>query len=107
MGEMSDKLMGRKFDPKGDGFDMDTARAFGMEPEPDGPNKGHFGSVVPTTRDQQQILGLPRESYMLLKGRKHPTFNKAVAAEERRGFEVKQFGDRFFSVPKLGKTMNE
>lgn len=108
MGEATNKLMGRRFDPAGEGYDMDTARAFGMKPEEgDGPNRGHFGSVVPTTPQQQQVLGLPKDSYMLLKGLRHPTFDKAVAAEKRRGFDVKKFGDRFFSVPKLGKTMNE
>ena len=87
------------FNPEGRGFDMETAQAFGMLPASSGPNKGHFGSVVPTTPEQHGKLGLPENSFMILKGRRHPTFHKAVAAEEARGFKVIKRGDRFFSVP--------
>jgi len=98
----------KKFDPQGSGFDMDTALKFGMKPfAGPGPNKGHFGSVVPATRAQESGVGVPPGSYMILKGANHPTFHKAVAAEKRRGFEVKQFGDRLFSVPKIGDILGE
>ena len=97
-----------KFDPQGKGFDMDTARKFGMRPSTEsGPNFGHMGSVVPSSAAQQKQFGIPENSFMILKGRGHPTFSKAVAAENRRGFEVKQLGTRFFSVPKPGKLFNE
>lgn len=95
-----DDALKKVFDPEGAGFDMTTALRFGMKPsEEPGPNKGHFGSVVPTTPDQRRDLGLPHDSYMVLKGRAHESFDNAVAAEERRGFTVKRFGNRFFSVP--------
>ena len=74
----------KKFNPAGEGFDMDSA----------------LGSVVPTSLKQMQDLGLPQDSYMILKGAKHPTFPLAVDAELKRGFKVIQRGDRFFSVPK-------
>lgn len=89
------------FDPFGGGYDWKSARAFGMEADKTpGENFGHFGSVVRTTRAQQKQLGLPENSYMILKGKQHPTYHKAVEAEEGRGFMVKQFGNRFFSIPK-------
>lgn len=96
----TDTFMGQ-FNPEGEGFDMDTAKKFGMGPsQEEGPNKGHFGSVVPTTPSQQQDFGLPEDSYMLLKGRGHPTFDKAMKAEAERGFMIKKFGNRYFSVPR-------
>jgi hypothetical protein len=36
----------------------------------------------------------------MLKGKQHPTWSKAVEAEQSRGSEVKKFGDRYYSVPK-------
>jgi hypothetical protein len=42
---------------------------------------------------------LPEDSYMMLKGAGHPTFQKGVEAEEGRGYQVMKFGDRYFSVP--------
>ena len=86
----------KKFNPAGEGFDMDSALGHGMERD----DTGHMGSVVPTSLKQMQDLGLPQDSYMILKGAKHPTFPLAVDAELKRGFKVIQRGDRFFSVPK-------
>ena len=88
------------FDPEGPGYDSASAQAVGMKPlnKPGDPNHGHMGSVVPVTPEQAKI-GVPEGSFMILKGRKHPTFNLAVKAEEERGFEVKKIGNRYFSVP--------
>lgn len=83
------------FDAEGSGFDEATAEEFGLARD----DTGHLGSVVPTTKEQQEELELPADSFMVLKGSKHPTFDKAVAAEEARGFKVKKVGDRFFSIP--------
>ena len=44
--------------------------------------------------------GLPDESYVLLKGKSHKTWDLAVKGEEERGFEVKKYGNRYYSVPK-------
>ncbi len=90
----------RKFDPEGSGFDMETALAAGMTPAgPEaGENEGHFGSVVPTTPEEQEKHGLPAESFLVLKGKKHPTFDKAVRAENARGFTIIKKGNRYFSV---------
>ena len=90
------------FDPEGDGFDMDRALFAGMNPAgPEaGPNEGHFGSVAPTTPDEQQQLKLPKDSFIILKGKRHPTFSKAEEAEKRRGFKVIKRGGRYYSVPK-------
>ena len=107
MAGAKDKLMG-VFDPEGSGYDIDTALAAGMGPQKEaGENQGHFGSVVPTTPAQQSTLGLPENSYMVLKGRKHPTFHKAVAAERARGFDIRKVGDRYFSAPQTGPVLGE
>ena len=83
------------FDAFGPGFDDETALRFGMTRDA----TGHMGSVVPTTPEQQRDFGLPENSFMILKGRRHPTFDKAVAGEKRRGFMIREFGGRFFSLP--------
>lgn len=94
-------LQGGGFDPDGAGFDMDRARAAGMTPAgPEaGENEGHFGSVVPVNESERRQLGFDGEAYIILKGRDHETFDKAVAAEKRRGFKIVKAGGRYYSVP--------
>ncbi len=72
-----------RFDPEGSGFDHEGARRAGI-----GPNaSGHFPSRVP-------------ETGLILKGRKHPTFNKTLRAERARGLIVRKGkGGRYFSNP--------
>ena len=69
-----------------------------------GENFGHMGSVTPVSKDIYQKYkqyGLPSgEAYIVLKGASHPTHNLLIQGEAERGFEVKKFGDRYFSVPK-------
>lgn len=88
------------FNPEGSGYDMESAKSVGMEPTID-PEDGlpHYGSVIETTKEQQEKFGLPEESYMLLKGKQHETWDKAVQGEAERGFRIKKFGDRYFSIP--------
>lgn len=91
------------FNPDGFDYDYESAEKAGIRPEPMGPNKGHMGSVAPVTPEiyaKYQKEGLPKgEAYLLLKGAAHPTHQMAVEAEAQRGFEIKKFGDRYFSVP--------
>jgi hypothetical protein len=99
--EIVDKSGDTKFfDPEGSEYDMDSAKASGMKPIID-PEDGlpHYGSVIETTKEQQEQFGLPEESYMLLKGKTHETWDKAVQGEADRGFRIKKFGDRYFSIP--------
>jgi hypothetical protein len=37
---------------------------------------------------------------VLLNGKSHKTWDLAVKGEEERGFEVKKYGNRYYSVPK-------
>lgn len=88
------------FDPEGSDYDMKSAVAAGMKPEIDPEDgKPHWGSVIGTTKEDQEKYGLPEESYMLLKGKSHETWDKAVQGEAERGFRVKKFGDRYYSIP--------
>jgi hypothetical protein len=105
--EAAKKLLG-KFDPESKGYDYDTARRYGMGPDGVGENKGHWGSVAPASPKDKERFNLPDESYMVLKGRTHKTFHKAVKGERDRGFDVKKYGDRYFSVPMpIGELINE
>ena len=61
----------KKFDPEGDGFDYETAKAEGMEPD----ETGHWGSRSP-------------KSGQMLKGRKHPSWALAVEGEKGAGYEI-------------------
>jgi hypothetical protein len=92
------------FDSEGLDYDYESAEKAGIRPEPMGYNKGHMGSVAPVTPEmysKYEKEGLPKgEAYMLLKGAAHPTHQMAVEAEGERGFDIKKFGDRYFSVPK-------
>ena len=88
------------FDPEGSNYDYSTAKKYGMGPTGTGENEGHWGSVAPTSKAEQRKYNLPEESYVVLKGKSHETFNKAIAGEEQRGFEVKKFGNRYYSIPK-------
>lgn len=88
------------FDPEGSDYDYQTATAHGMGPTGTGENTGHWGSVAPAPTAARQQHNLPEDSYVVLKGRSHPTFNKAEAAENARGSEIVKLGDRYYSVPK-------
>jgi len=71
------------FDPEGAGYDYDTATAAGDKPD----ETGHMGSLDPRTG-------------MVLKGRRHSTWDKMVEAEQRRGNQIVKRGNRYYSVPK-------
>ena len=90
----------KKFDPEGGDYDYDTAKKYGMGPDGTGENKGHWGSVAPASPEATQKYNLPKGSYKVLKGKQHPTWSKAVEAEESRGSEIKKYGDRYYSVPR-------
>ena len=89
-----------KFDSEGGDYDYDTAKKYGMGPDGTGKNKGHWGSVAPASPESRAKYNLPEGTYKILKGAKHPTWDKGVKAEQARGSEVKKFGDRYYSVPK-------
>lgn len=82
-------------------YDYLSAESAGYKPsQEEGPNKGHMGSVRKSTPEEIKKYGIPQDSYLLLKGAKHPTHKMAVDAEAQRGFEIVKYGDRYFSVPK-------
>ena len=88
-----------KFNSESSGYDYKTAKEAGMEPD----ETGHYGSVVPTTKNERKKHNLPKGSYLVLKGRKHKTFQKTVDAENKRGSVVEKHGKRYFSIPKVTK----
>lgn len=96
-----ERVVKKGFDSEGDQYDYLTAEQAGIKPN--NYNK-HMGSVAPVTEEmfnKYKKYGLPKEdSYVILKGNKHPTHNYTVEAENERGSEIKKFGDRYFSVPK-------
>jgi len=62
-------------------------------------NIDHWGSVVPASDEDKLKYNLPEESYLLVKGKQHKTWDKAIQGEADRGFRVKKFGDRYYSIP--------
>jgi len=59
------------FDPEGSGYDMETAKKYGIKPD----STGHWPSRIPKTGQ-------------LLKGRRHPTFHLTVQEEARLGYKI-------------------
>jgi hypothetical protein len=90
---------GSVFNPQGGDYDYKTAQAYGMGPKGTGQNAGHWGSVAPTSDDERMLRGLPEDSYVMLKGKNHPTFHKAEAAEKQRGSKIVKVGNRYYSIP--------
>jgi hypothetical protein len=102
------KVLSKPFNPESSDYDYATAEEAGMLPSlQKGESFMHMGSVTATPqymRDKYKQFGLPEgESYVVLKGAGHPTHNYLIEGEAERGFEVKKFGDRYFSVPKINK----
>ena len=91
---------GSVFNPEGADYDYQTAMAYGMGPTGTGEDLGHWGSVAPTSDDERMLRDLPRDAYVMLKGKAHETFDKAEAAEKERGSKVVKIGDRYYSIPK-------
>jgi hypothetical protein len=89
-----------KFDPESEDYDYDTAVSAGLGPDGKDENAGHWGSVTKASAEDRKKYGLPDESYVVLKGRKHETWDKAEEAERERGSEIVKMGDRYYSVPK-------
>jgi len=89
-----------KFDPESEDYDYDTAVSAGLGPDGKDENAGHWGSVTRASAEDRKKYGLPDESYIVLKGRKHETWDKAEEAEKERGSEIVKMGNRYYSVPK-------
>lgn len=89
-----------EFNPESSDYDYQTALAYGMGPTGTGEDLGHWGSVAPTSDDERMLRDLPRDAYVMLKGKAHETFDKAEAAEKERGSKVVKIGDRYYSIPK-------
>lgn len=94
---------GEVFDPEGSGYDYKTALAYGMGPDGKGEDLGHWGSVAPTSDDERMLRDLPRDTYVMLKGKAHETFKKAEKAEKKRGSKTVKSGERYYSVPEYAK----
>ena len=92
---------GAVFDPEGEDYDYDTAKSAGLGATGEGENEGHWGSVTMASEQDKKLHGLPDNSYMLLKGRKHETWSKAENAEKARGSEIVKRGSRYYSIPKI------
>jgi hypothetical protein len=74
-------ILNKKFDPEGEGYDYESAMAAGLGPD----IEGHWPSRDP-------ITGL------LLKGKKHPTWNLLEKEEKRLGFKIIKRNGRYYSI---------
>lgn len=86
----------KPFDAESANYDYERARAAGLGPAG---SDQHWGTVAPASPEDRARFGLPPESYVMLKGRKHPTWNLGEQAEVARGFKIIRLGDRYYSVP--------
>ena len=76
------------FDPEGTGYDDATAKKYGYKPTLGADGKMHMQSRSP-------------ETGLLLKGRKHKTWDLLVKGEEEAGYEIYKGEDgRYYSRPK-------
>ena len=91
--------MPKKFNPEGSNYDYQTALAYGMGPSGKGDNAGHWGSVAPVSDDEAMKNEISKDSYVVLKGKSHKTFDKTEAAEKERGSKIEKHGKRYYSVP--------
>ena len=94
----ADKGLKVEFDADSDGYDYARAKKAGMKGDGTGEDKGHWGSVAPASDEEKKKFGLPDDAYVMLKGKSHPTWDKAVAGEEKRGAQIVKAGSRYFSV---------
>lgn len=78
-----------KFDPESDGYDMDAAVAAGL------------GSSIDPSDGKPHWPSRDPNSGLLLKGRKHPTWNLLEQGELEAGMEIFKGDDgRYYSRPK-------
>lgn len=69
------------FDPEGEGYDYKTAKKRGLEPKSvDDDDKPHWPSRDP-------------ETGVLLKGKKHKTFDKGVEEDAKLGYKLRKRDD--------------
>jgi len=80
------------FDPEGEGYDYESARAAGINPDA----TGHWPSRDPKTG-------------LILKGRRHPTFTLTEQGEEKAGHKISKRDGRYYSSPisQSGKKSDE
>jgi len=79
-----------KFNPEGDGYDYESAKAGGIEPD----KTGHWASRNPRTGQ-------------ILKGTKHKTFLKTIAGEKKAGYEIYKGTDNKYYSRKLPQGRNK
>jgi hypothetical protein len=77
------------FNPEGRGYDYRSARRYGLRAA--GLNR-HWPSRVP---------GGPQRG-MILKGRKHKTWEHTVAGEEAKGYKINRYRGRYYSFKRPG-----
>ena len=83
--EMAILRAGQKFDPEGEGYDMRSALQYGLTSQIGDDGKPHWPTRVPG-------VGL------ILKGRKHKTWDLGRKADEDLGYQLIKKGSRYYSV---------
>jgi hypothetical protein len=88
------------FDADSADYDMAEAEKAGMVRGKD----GHMGSVRQATSAEVADLKLPSESYLVLKGKNHETWDLMEEAEKERGFKIIKKDGRYWSVPEANNN---
>lgn len=81
--DFSDMKRRSEFDPEGDGYDYDTAKAAGLGPDID----GNWPSRNPKTGQ-------------ILKGKQHETYYLVEDQEKKFGYKIKKIDGKYYSLPK-------
>ena len=88
-------MVKKPFDPEGTDYDYESAEAAGMTKD----STGHMGSVARVSDEDREKYGLRKDSYLMLKGKNHDTWNLAEDTENKRNSTIQKYGDRYYSVP--------
>lgn len=89
------KMVKEPFDPEGTDYDYESAEAAGMLRDA----TGHMGSVARASPEDIEKYGLRKDSYLMLKGKNHDTWDLAVEAEKNRNSTIQKHDNRYYSVP--------
>ena len=94
-----------EFDPESDGYDIRSAKDYGIKPEINSEDGLlHWPTRVEIKPEDAKKWGFPEGTGMMLKGKKHKTWELGVKVENDMGYDVVKKGSRYWSIPRKEET---